>query len=321
MKVIKYTSLYYDEWNNFIATAKNATFLFHRDFMEYHSDRFEDYSLLVYKKEKLVALLPANKKEDAVYSHQGLTYGGLILDSSQRSHIVLSIFENLLKYLFLNEIKELEIKFIPAIYHKVPSDELLFLMYILDAKLMKREMLSVINLDGQNSFKSRIEGYKRAEKHKLKIKEDKKCDAFWNEILIPNLRGKYNAKPVHSLEEINKLKSLFPESIRQFNVYLNDNIVAGATIFESEKVVRLQYISANKDKSTLGSLDYLQIFLLKYVFTQKKYFDLGTSKKEGDKTISNGLLFWKEGFGARALTCDVYKVDTVGYGLLSDIIR
>jgi hypothetical protein len=47
--VRRYTSEDFALWNAFISTAKNATFLFHRDFMEYHSDRFEDYSLLVFE--------------------------------------------------------------------------------------------------------------------------------------------------------------------------------------------------------------------------------------------------------------------------------
>ena len=76
--VKKYTENDYAIWNDFIEHAKNATFLFHRDFMEYHKDRFEDYSLLVFDGEKLVAVLPANKNGETLYSHQGLTYGGLV---------------------------------------------------------------------------------------------------------------------------------------------------------------------------------------------------------------------------------------------------
>ena len=65
-------------WNAFIGQAKNATFLFHRDFMDYHSDRFQDYSLVVLDGEKWVAVLPANVVGDEVFSHQGLSYGGLV---------------------------------------------------------------------------------------------------------------------------------------------------------------------------------------------------------------------------------------------------
>src|SRR4051794_12547716 len=98
-KVITYTPSFYNEWNDFILNSKNGTFLFHRDFMDYHKDRFEDYSLLVFKKEKLVAVLPANKVDREIYSHQGLSYGGVILNKDIKLKHVIGVFENLLKYL------------------------------------------------------------------------------------------------------------------------------------------------------------------------------------------------------------------------------
>ena len=51
--VKKYQENDYEIWNAFIGQAKNATFLFHRDFMEYHKDRFEDFSLVIFEDEKL----------------------------------------------------------------------------------------------------------------------------------------------------------------------------------------------------------------------------------------------------------------------------
>ncbi|HQW68620.1 MAG TPA: hypothetical protein PLH25_03065, partial [Flavobacterium sp.] len=74
----KYNSEYFTIWNAFVSSSSNATFLFHRDFMEYHSDRFEDYSLLVFEDEKLISIFPANRVENTVFSHQGLTYGGFV---------------------------------------------------------------------------------------------------------------------------------------------------------------------------------------------------------------------------------------------------
>ena len=77
-KVKTYKSSDKNTWNNFVLESNQDTFLFQRDFMDYHSDRFIDYSLMVYKNDKVIALLPANRVDDTLYSHQGLTYGGLI---------------------------------------------------------------------------------------------------------------------------------------------------------------------------------------------------------------------------------------------------
>ncbi len=48
--------------------------------MDYHSDRFNDHSLVFTRKNRLIGLLPANIKDEALYSHGGLTFGGIISD-------------------------------------------------------------------------------------------------------------------------------------------------------------------------------------------------------------------------------------------------
>src|SRR6476660_5384310 len=102
-KIKKYDKGCYDIWNQFVAESKNGTFLFHRDFMEYHNDRFEDCSLLIFnEKEKLVSLIHTNKKENIIFSHQGLTYGSLVYKDNLKLEAIINIFHDVLK--FLNEI-------------------------------------------------------------------------------------------------------------------------------------------------------------------------------------------------------------------------
>ncbi|MCK5401785.1 MAG: GNAT family N-acetyltransferase [Flavobacteriaceae bacterium] len=320
-KVRRYTTEDSNDWNKFVAKSKNATFLFHRDFMDYHSDRFDDYSLLVFKEEKLVAIFPANRVDNIIYSHQGLTYGGLVIHEALKFQDVLESFKSILIFLNSNGFETLELKLIPPIYNSLPSDEINYFMFLLNAELLRRDVLSVIDLDdGINISKNRIEGYKRAKRHKLEIKEEREFNEFWNGILIPNLKLKHNANPVHSLNEITLLKQHFPNNIRQFNVYFNDNIVGGATIFETKKVAHAQYISANIDKNMLGSLDYLHFYLINEVFANKKYFDFGISNKNQGKNINEGLLFWKEGFGAKTITQDFYRVSTKNHFYLNNIM-
>ena len=94
--VKKYQKSDYLAWNTFIGQAKKATFLFYRDFMEYHKDRFDDFSLMIYDEEKIVAVLPANRVGDTVYSHQGLTYGGLVYSQKLKLAAVLEVFKSIL---------------------------------------------------------------------------------------------------------------------------------------------------------------------------------------------------------------------------------
>lgn len=307
-------------WDIFIEQAKNATFLFSRDFIEYHKDRFTDYSLLVHKGKELVGLVPANLVDNKLYSHQGLTYGGLVLSSKSKLVDVSDCFSAVLSFLNSEGIDSLCIKSLPNIYHLLPSDELQYLLFITEAKLLRTDVSSTIELGNALKIKSnRMEGVKKAKKHNLKITEGPDFDEFWNEILVPNLKERHNAAPVHSLDEIKNLKLSFPKSILQFNVYDGSKLVAGATIFETKNVTHAQYISANADKQTLGSLDFLFEYLIKTRFKDKKYFDFGTSNENSGENVNRGLQYWKECFGARSIVHQTYEVDTANFLKLKDV--
>ena len=111
-------------WNAFISRAKNATFLFDRNFIEYHQDRFKDFSLMVFEGEKLISLLPANSYNNEIYSHQGLTYGGFVFTEKIKMSQVLEVFQAVLHFLNVKQIKTLHLKLIPSIYNSYFSEEI-----------------------------------------------------------------------------------------------------------------------------------------------------------------------------------------------------
>lgn len=317
-----YNASDYSIWNEFVTHSKNGTFLFQRDFMDYHHDKFEDFSLLIFdEKRKLISILPANKSGKILYSHQGLTYGSLLIGQKIKLTEVLEIFKQVLLFLSENKIEKLQLKMIPAIYHLRPSQELDYVLFLAKAQLIRRDSLSVIDLKEKILITSgRKEGIKKAEKLNLILIEVSHFDVFWNEILIPNLEKKHHTKPVHNLEEITKLKQLFPENIRQFNVYQNEDLVAGTTIFESQNVAHAQYISGNENKSENGSLDFLYHELITKIFKNKKFFDFGTSNENQGRKLNIGLNFWKESFGASTVVQDFYEVETANYNLLNEVL-
>lgn len=322
LSVRLYNKEYYHKWNEFVAQAKNATFLFHRDFMEYHQDRFQDFSLLIFdEKDNLKAILPANRVEDTVFSHQGLTYGGLIVNRKTKLSDFIILFQEVLKFLNENGIKNLEVKVLPLIYSDFPSDEIEYLAFLCKAELIRKDTLSTIDLESDFKYShGRKQELTKANTLSFEVKEENDFDAFWNEILIPNLNEKHQAKPVHSLSEITLLKKKFPKNIRQFNVYLESKIVAGTTIFETERVAHSQYISGKLNSNTNLSLDFLHHHLITEVFRDKKYFDFGISNENQGQNINSGLLFWKESFGARTITQSFYRFDTKNYEKLNSVL-
>jgi hypothetical protein len=319
--VRQYEAKDYLIWNTFISEAKNATFLFHRDFMEYHKDRFDDFSLMIFQKEKLIAVLPANRVGNEVFSHQGLTYGELIYGDKLKLTSFINAFTAVLKFLLSNKIDKIFIKAIPSIYPTKPSEEIKYVLFLMEAKLIRRDSLSVVDMRQPFKIsKGRLEGVKKGIRNNLKIVEESNFELFWNEIMIPNLEKKYHVKPVHSYQEMNLLQTKFPKNIRHFNVYYENKIVAGTTIFESNQVAHAQYISANESKNELGSLDYLYHFLATSVFKEKAYLDFGISNEYLGKKVNEGLLFWKESFGASTIVQDFYEVETSSYHLLENVL-
>jgi hypothetical protein len=272
---------------------------------------------MIYKNDSIYALLPANKLVDTIYSHQGLTYGGFVLQDDAKLLESFEAYKSMLEFLYSEGINHLDIRVIPSIYNSLPSDEINYFLFRSEAKLIKRDVMMVIDYQNHLPFKkNRREGINKARRNGLEVRIDDDFGAFWNRILIPNLSDKYNTSPVHSLEEIMLLASCFPENIRQVNVYKGNQIVAGTTVFLTKTTVHPQYVSGNTDKNAYGSLDLLYHFVINEFKEGRRYFDFNTSSEENGMVLNQGLIFWKEGSGARTFTFDNYIVNTSKYKTL-----
>lgn len=139
----------------------------------------------------------------------------------------------------------------------------------------------------------------------LELVCDNNFSLFWNKVLIPRLAEKYNAAPVHSLDEINYLHGKFPENILQYNVFYEGEIVAGITLFDFGTVVKSQYGATTKTGETIRALDYLYINLINQYKGKALFFDMGTVKNE-----NTGLAMQKEELGCSLYVQDCYILKT-----------
>ena len=297
----------YENWNAFIGQAKNATFLFHRDFMEYHSDRFQDYSLIVLDGEKWVAVLPANVVENQVFSHQGLTYGGLVYGDKIGAALVEIILDAIIDFLKKCKIENFVLKLIPDFYQARTSNEMHYFLFQKKADLLKRSMNLVIDYSKPFQIsKSKLKHFRRVSELGISIEETEDFTSFWNQILIPRLREKHKAKPVHSLEEIHQLKSYFPQNIKQINAYFEGEIVAGITLFCSERVIKSQYGATSLKGESIRALDFLFINIINRYASDFSFFVIGIVDE--DESYNEGLLKQKEELGCSVCLQDVYEI-------------
>lgn len=308
MEIRRYRREDKELWNSFVSKARNATFLFDRNYMDYHDDRFDDNSFMFYHKGKLKAVLPANVAGDTLFSHQGLTYGGLLLDKKATVEDVLECFDSLNSWLRENGISKVVYKALPWIYQQYPSEEDLYaLTWKCKAQLISRDISSSIVIDNKLKFaESRKSGIRKALSLNIEVGESNDVDGFWH-ILEDNLGNRYNAKPVHTSSEMKLLMSRFPNNIKLYVAKMNGEIVGGTLIYVTPQVVHTQYISASVEGKKHGTLDLLFDYIINKVYANCCYFDFGKSTEQGGAYLNEPLIFQKEGFGGRGVCYDWYQ--------------
>lgn len=306
--IIPYTPDMADEWNRFVGSSRNGTFLHRRGYMDYHADRFEDRSLVVLRDGKPMALLPAAVKGDDVCSHPGLTYGGLLVGNAATSVKVLDMFRLITGHYRKEGFRNLVYKPVPHIYHTIPAEEDLYAVWRLGGSLLSRRLSSVIEMDDRLKFrKDRRAGARKALAAGITTAESTDYAPFWR-VLEDNLASRYNAKPVHSLAEISMLAARFPENIRLFTASLGGKTVGGTVLFITKGVVHAQYISATPEGKSKGAVDLLFDILINQTFSDCRWFDFGTSNEDDGNVLNETLISQKQGFGARGVCYDTYII-------------
>jgi hypothetical protein len=276
---------------------------------------------MVHNDKKLVALVPANISEGTLMSHQGLTYGGIVTEENVKLRQVIEIVYNVLSFLHAQGIFSFRLKLIPSFFIRYATEELEYVLFLAGAELFRRDAAIVIDFSENLPCSGNIRRESAsAEKKGAVIKFDDDLSFFWNNILAPNLHDKYGVKPVHTLEEVMLLKKRFPENIVHVNAYIDNEVVAGTTLFVDNKTVHCQYISSTEKGRKTGCLNFLFTTIINDCSLKYKYFDFGIVNEKEGRYVNKGMLFWKEGFGGRTRKHDFYNIDTASFKLLEEHI-
>lgn len=310
MKLKRYSPVDKDAWNQFVRTAKNGLFMFDRNYMDYHSDRFTDHSLMAYdEKDALVALLPANEKDSVLYSHQGLTFGGFVTDNSMKAAKMLELFTDLKNYVVECGLRKLVYKAVPHSYHLQPAEEDLYALFRNNARLVRVDITTTVNLTDRIAFAElRKRGEKKAIKHGVTLQRSTDYKAYMN-MLADVLKEKHETVPVHTSDEIALLALRFPDNIKLYTAEKDGAVLAGVLVFEYANLAHAQYIAASTEGREVGALDAVFGHLITEVYPSKKYFDFGISTESGGTHLNEGLIGQKEGFGGRGIVHQFFEID------------
>lgn len=310
IRVEKYTNSHREAWNKLVKESKNGTFLYERDFIEYHAHRFTDHSLLFYYKENLVAVMPANAEPTLLATHRGLTWGGIISTDKMTTVLMMELVQALVQYMQTSGFKKLYYKAAPAIFHKYPSSEDLYALYRAGAQLVRREVSSVIDIAQPQLLAHRnVRNLKKNEKEVIRLEHTDNYADFMK-IVETLLQEKYKTKPTHTLQEIQYLKAKFPDHIHLLQAYAADELLGGVIYYVMGQTIHTQYIAFTDSGKNKGAMSVVVKELLeRYTSSQGyRYLSFGISTENEGKVLNDNLITSKENLGGRAIVHDFYEL-------------
>jgi len=310
ISILPYSRERKSEWDEFVSTAKNGLFQFYRDYMDYHAERFSDASLMLYDEGRLCALFPASVSGNVLSSHGGLTFGGVISSSRMTASGMLSSIGKIIEHARALRISRIHYKAIPFPFCRLPAQEDLYALFVVRARLVRRDLSSVIRLDGRLGFaKGKKLGIGKARKAGVIVSEAGDLGSFMP--ILADALTRHGVRPTHTLEEIALLQSRFPGNIRCLEARNGDGTaLAGVVMYEYGRAAHVQYMANSEEGREAGALDRLVDYLVNEFYPSRaEYFSFGISTEQDGRYLNTGLCAQKEMFGARSVVHDHYELD------------
>lgn len=308
----------HDEWDSFVNTSDNGTIFHLRQFLNYHpKDRFKDASLVVIKDKKPLALLTAAVVErdgkKVLASHPGASYGSYVYKPDLNFKDAHELIDVLLVYAKGLKVDRIQLTPPPIIYQSKYSNYIDFALVRSGFTYLKRDVSSIVQLDLDKdellmSYRAEARtALKKAIKQNVEIVE---CDKFeeYYEILKKNLKMRHGVNPAHTLDELLKVKKMFPSKVRLWGAFVKGKLIAGVCNFSANpKVVLAFYISHDEDYQEYRAVNLLFYEIMKrYKEEGYKFLDFGIFTVNMEPNW--GLGRFKENFGARGIFRDtLYK--------------
>ena len=325
IEILKYENNLLNEWDSFIEHSNNGTIFHKQKFLSYHVDRkFQDFSLLFKKRGKIIAVFPAaiqlENYKKILFSHPGASFGGIIYHNLSFEDCW-TIIELIEKIALENKLDEIFIIQPPNIFQKYKNNEIVDYClrrkkYNTNENYLSSVLLLEDNINNQLKKiarnKNRSESYYDSliTKNELRFEWVDNFDDFYP-ILIKN-KEKHNAKPTHTLKELETLKSLFPNEILQLMLYDNKNPIGGMTVFmANQNSLIIFYSMFDYTYSSMQPIILLMQYVIKWAKKNKlQFIDYGISHQpnaDDSLALNESLIKFKEEFGCFASIRNTYR--------------
>jgi hypothetical protein len=298
-----------NQWDRLVGIGRNGVFMFERLYMDYHADRFQDASLMIWDDEELIGVLPAHRTGDDIASHGGLTFGGLVLHPKVGAQLVLEMVQAVVDHLKHQGLRRLVYKPVPHIYHRQPSEEDLYAMYRMGASISRMDLSMTIDLARRPSLaKGRRHAISKARRANIEVRESRDFLGFW-QLLHETLETRHRVTPVHTLNEIKLLSSRFSQ-IALHTAHAGDEMIAGVVTYRYDHVLHTQYMATTPTGRGCGALDLILFHLIEQATASKiQWFNFGASTFDYGRQLNTGLAAQKEMFGGRGTLIQTFELD------------
>jgi len=293
-------------WDALVGHSRNGNLLHRRGYMDYHAERFVDASLMVERHGALAAVFPASRRDDVVTSHGGLSYAGLISSHAMRAESTLAAFGQMADWYRAQGVRRIVYKAVPHVFHAYPAEEDLYALQRVGARLVRRDLSSVIALQEPFRFtEPRRRAVRKAGRAGISL--DVGTDPASFHALLSDVLRKHQTTPTHSLAELRLLQARFPDRIVLHEARREGVLLAGAVVYDLGRVVHTQYLAASDEGRELDALSFLLAALIGSTYADRQYFSFGVSTEQAGTVLNGGLVAQKEYFGARGIAHDFYE--------------
>ena len=303
-------------WRDHVLSSDNGTIFHLPEFLAYHPPgRFDDHHLIVEDSKGRVeailtgAVVKREGDESWLWSYPGASWGGPVVRDDITLSRVEAILEGILGYCRRQGWSGIGITLPPEPYYRRFHNYIDFVLVKRGFRYLKRELTAVIDLkrlgdDVELAFRESVRrGIRKAVRNDLVFRENSDFAAFYP-VLESNLQQRHGVRPTHSLEELERLRNLTGDSIRQFTVsrrseHSREEVLAGMVMFHCNPRVTLAfYISHDDQHQALRPVNLLYRGVIEWARDLGyHYLDLGTYTLEME--VNYGLCRFKESFSAR----------------------
>jgi hypothetical protein len=289
-------------WNALVRTASNGHIMALWEFFHYHESRFQNVPLVFRRGGRWLGVLPANRTtEDTLWSHQGVSFGGLIIARRTRLADVIEMWAQLRLFMQREGLRRLCYRPAPHPYHLAPREDDLYSLTQAGATIVDTKLHAMVRCHMKTPPRREWDRHvRRAATAGITVGVGRDIRAFWPHALA--VLQKHGREPVHALEDILLLQGRLPDDLLLLNAASPaGDFLAGVLVLVSPAAITVLYLGETEEGRHFGAGRLLYNHFITAPEFSGRWLDMGQWADTETRAELDSLLSFKESAGARLI--------------------